>query len=293
MTTRTSEPDRESLRRAAQQVRLIALDVDGTSINSRGVCTPHTRRVLQQLIDRGYLLVPASGRAYAGLAGGTLPVQGIRYVISADGAIVTRCEGDVRIRQRLIPCATAAGLAGDLLRDTNCVYYHRDDAACTHVMACRSREIFYSLKKYPDQDDGLWDGVMKDGLDRQILAEGRDVVKMGMWFPIEEGFEGYEELVRRKYPDVSFFRADDNVLEFTAADTSKGTALEALAGYLGIPMEQTLAIGDNGNDVEMIRRAGIGVAMGNAIPQAKACADWIARTQDEDGAAEFFEQFLL
>lgn len=293
MTTRTSEPDRAALRRAAQNVRLIALDVDGTSINSRGECTPHTRQVLQRLIDRGILVVPATGRAYAGLVGGTLPLHGVRYVISADGAVVTRCEDNVRIRQRLIPCATAARLAADLMRDTNCVYYHRDDEACTHIMACRSREIFYSLKKYPDQDDGLWDGVVKDGLDRRILAEGQDVVKMGMWFPIEEGFEGYEEMVRRKYPEVSFFRADDNVLEFTAADTSKGTALEALAGYLGIPMEQTLAIGDNGNDVGMIRCAGIGVAMGNAIPQAKQSADWVARTQDEDGAAEFFEQFLL
>lgn len=291
--TMTSNTDRDALRRALGRVRLIALDVDGTSINSKGVCTPHTRQVLQRVIDRGYLLVPATGRAYAGLVGGTLPLDGVQYVISADGAIVTRCADGVRIRQSLIPCATAAALAADLMRGTNCVYYHRDDPPCTHVMACRSREIFFSLKKYPEQDDGLWNGVIQDGLDRRILAEGRDVVKMGMWFPIQEGFEGYENLVRQKYPDVSFFRADDNVLEFTAAHTSKGTALQALAGELGIPMEQTLAIGDNRNDVDMIRRAGVGVAMGNAIPETKQCADWIARTQDEDGTADFLEEFLL
>ena len=68
---------------------------------------------------------------------------------------------------------------------------------------------------------------------------------------------------------------------------------DQLLNGLGIPMEQTLAIGDNGNDVDMIRRAGVGVAMGNAIPETKQCADWIARTQDEDGAADFLEEFLL
>lgn len=282
----------QTLRAKLKSIRLIALDMDGTCLNSQGVCSPYTRQVIRQLLDRGYLVVPATGRAYAGLLEETLPLQGIQYVISADGAIITRCKDNQRIYQRLIPCQAAARLAADLANGTNCVYYHRDDAACSHIMVCRSREIFQALKKYPEQDE-FWEGILQEGLDRQILAEGRDVVKMGMWFPPEEGFEGYEALVRQRYPKISFFRADDNVLEFTAAETSKGKALQALAKELGIPMEQTLAIGDNGNDVEMIQCAGIGVAMGNAIPEAKRWADWVTGTQDEDGAARFLADFLL
>lgn len=281
----------QTLRARLKEIRLIALDMDGTCLNSQGVCSPYARQVLQKLLDRGYLVIPATGRAYAGLLE-TLQLQGIPYVISADGAIVTRCKDNQRIYQRLIPCQSAARLAADLARSTNCVYYHRDDAACSHIMVCRSPEIFHALKKYKEQDE-FWDGILQEGLDRQILAEGRDVVKMGMWFPPEEGFEGYEALVRQHYPEISFFRADDNVLEFTAAQTSKGKALKALAKELGIPMEQTLAIGDNGNDVEMLQLAGIGVAMRNAIPEAKRWADWVTGTQDEDGAARFLADFLL
>lgn len=277
----------------ASSIRLIALDVDGTSLNRAGVCTPRTRRVLQQLIDRGYLVVPATGRAAPGVVGQTLPLKGVAYVISSDGAMITRCGDGVCIDKRLIPWQAAADLAGELESDTTCVYYQRDDRDCTHVMACSSREVYRVLKKYSDYEDDLWHTVLPNGLDRQIRAEGKDVVKMGLWFPREKGFEAYERMLRQQYPPISCFRADDNVLEFTAKGVSKATALAALAEHLGIPMEQTLAIGDNGNDVEMIRAAGIGVAMGNAIPAAKAAADYIAGTQDQDGAACFLESFLL
>lgn len=277
----------------ASSIRLIALDVDGTSINSAGVCTPRTRQVLQQLIDCGYLVVPATGRAVSGVIGQTLPLKGIPYIISSDGAMITRCEDGACIYKRLIPWEAAADLAGELVSDTTCVYYQRDDQDCTHVMSCSNREVYRSLKKYSDYDDDLWHTMLPDGLDRQIRAEGKDVVKMGLWFPVEVGFERYEQILRQRYPQISFFRADDNVLEFTAKKVSKATALIALAEHLGIPMEQTLAIGDNGNDVEMIRAAGIGVAMGNAIPEAKSVADYIVGIQDQDGAACFLESFLL
>ncbi len=73
----------------------------------------------------------------------------------------------------------------------------------------------------------------------------------------------------------------------------KAVGLEWLTGYLNIPREQVLAVGDNDNDAEMLRWAGVGVAMGQGSPAARAAADWIAPGVDEDGAAVALEKYLV
>ncbi|HEY7974621.1 MAG TPA: HAD family hydrolase, partial [Ktedonobacterales bacterium] len=76
-------------------------------------------------------------------------------------------------------------------------------------------------------------------------------------------------------------------------DASKGASLRWLAQRLGIPMDQTMAIGDGVNDVSMLREAGLGVAMGNAAPEVRQAADAVTAAFDEDGAALAIERYVL
>ena len=85
----------------------------------------------------------------------------------------------------------------------------------------------------------------------------------------------------------------DTLIEVTPPNVSKGCALKTLAAYYRIPQSQVMAIGDQDNDVKMIAWAGLGVAMGNACPQAKAVADHIAPPLSEEDAAWVIEQFIL
>ncbi len=82
-------------------------------------------------------------------------------------------------------------------------------------------------------------------------------------------------------------------IEINRAGCSKGKALEHLCGLLGIRREEVLAVGDSGNDVEMLRFAGVGVAMRNATPEARAAADCSTASNDEDGVALAIEKFAL
>jgi hypothetical protein len=83
------------------------------------------------------------------------------------------------------------------------------------------------------------------------------------------------------------------LIEITAPNVSKGQALDTLAAYYNIPQSEVMAIGDQDNDVEMIAWAGLGIAMGNASPRAKAAADYIAPPLEEEGAAWAIEHFIL
>jgi hypothetical protein len=79
----------------------------------------------------------------------------------------------------------------------------------------------------------------------------------------------------------------------TPRGVSKGNGLRELAMLLGIHLSETIAVGDNLNDLDMLSTAGLGVAMGNATPEAKAQADYVTGSNNEDGVAQVIERFIL
>lgn len=283
--------DEGKLRETARGIRLIAMDMDGTSINSKKEFTPYTRKVMQALIDKGFLVVPATGRAYYRLNEKMLKLNNVRYIISADGAFVTECATGRHLWEQLIPCSVAAKMMAEFLVDGNCTYVQRNDIECSHVMGCTSRDLYRRIFMQPDFPKP--EEIMTAGLEQQVIKEGKDISKIGLFFTREDGFAYYEPLVSEKFPEVNYFRSDKTELEFTSRYTSKGRALRALAEFLEIPREQICAIGDNGNDTDMLEYAGLSIAMGNAVEILRKRADYIAATNDEEGAAQFFEDFFL
>jgi len=92
-------------------------------------------------------------------------------------------------------------------------------------------------------------------------------------------------LAARVPPDCATHLSHSDYLEVTAAGVDKGTALEHLAGHLGIPLTSTMAFGDGDNDIPMLVRAGVGVAMLSGTRGARSAARWITRGNDDDGVA--------
>jgi Cof subfamily protein (haloacid dehalogenase superfamily) len=93
--------------------------------------------------------------------------------------------------------------------------------------------------------------------------------------------------------DTELVTSELNYLEILASGVSKGSALRYLADYLGISVDEIIAVGDNPNDIEMIRAAGLGVAVANAHPDVKRIADLITDSNDDDGVAKVIEEYLL
>ncbi len=283
--------NREEVRERAKNVRVIALDMDGTSMNSKSEITPHTRAVIGRLVNQGYLVVPATGRAFHRLRENLIRVDGIRYVISANGAVITDGETGQQIAAHRIPRELAADLSADLLRPDTCMYIHRDDRENTHVFACGDGDLYEAHYRRPH-----WPGKETlPGMEFPELIRRKwdDIVKIGVWFKSEEKLHEAADFLKENYPQVSAFRAADYELEISDSRASKGNALQTLCERLGISPGEVCAIGDNGNDVSMLRYAGLGVAMGNALAEVKAQADYIAGLNDEEGAAKFFEAFFL
>ena len=128
--------------------------------------------------------------------------------------------------------------------------------------------------------------------DREALLAERigDVRKLNFFFHRHEEWLRCGERFRAL--PVEYASGIPNNFEITAAGVSKGAGLRLLCRRLGLDIRQTIACGDEGNDVSILRAAGLGVAMGNATAEAKAAADVVVADCDHDGVAEAIGRFL-
>jgi hydroxymethylpyrimidine pyrophosphatase-like HAD family hydrolase len=131
------------------------------------------------------------------------------------------------------------------------------------------------------QVDRLVDALLQEPMKAMLIARPATCDEVVPEF--KSAFDGRLQVVR----------SHPLFIEAVPSGVSKGRSVARLAEHIGISREETIAVGDNENDLTMVEWAGLGVAMGNATPQVKSAADWVAPSVAEDGVAEIVEQFIL
>ncbi len=271
-------------------IRLIALDLDGTLLNGGKTISPADRSAVEAAIGRGVLVVPVTGRPAQGVPQEVLDLPGVRYVISSNGATIR----DVVTGETLLETHLEAETALAVL------------AASDHVTMIR--EVFRAGVGYLSREDydilcDRYKGAMLQYVldTRQVLpGTVADFLREDPR-PIEELFflTGSEETklalqeTLSALPGIGFADPFPHDLEVMAGGIDKGEGLRFLLDRLGIDSAETMAVGDGGSDLPMLRAAGIGVAMGNATEGVRAGADWVTASNDENGVALAIEKFVL
>lgn len=261
--------------------RLIAMDLDGTLLKEDLSISPLVRRALERAAASGVRLTLATGRGYPSIRRWADDLGITTPVICYQGAVVTDTVTHRRIYERTF--------GRDVVRDVVAFARGRDLSLTLYV----ADEIYVEDKRHSDAFYDKWFGLPLHLVDDLTTALPGDPDKF-----LIVGEEGELDALRPAVVDafgerLQIVRSHRYFLEGLAADASKGHALAWLAGELGIAREETMAIGDSGNDRAMIAWAGLGVAMGNASDEAKAVADWTAPAVDEDGVAEAIERYCL
>ena len=143
--------------------------------------------------------------------------------------------------------------------------------------------LSYYLSSRTPLEDALW---------HQELLSGRSVEKCNLFFYTPEDKDAFRDALP-PLPYTNICTGMDNNLELTHQNANKGTALGWLSHRLSIPFSKILAIGDSGNDRDMIRLAGTGVAMANANDSLKTIADYVTASNDQEGVSQALEKFIL
>ena len=272
-------------------IRVIALDLDGTLLNSNKELSVGNLAALKSAADAGIEIVPTTGRFYGGMPEAVRVLPFVRYVISINGAEVRDLQTGEVIYRAEIPCDRAVEIMTAL--DKHPVIYdcYQSNAAfMTADMKARADDIVAS-PHYRQMIRDLRQAVPE--LKTFLTERGLGVQKIQLFTDRPELRLQLLEDLPRMFDDLSISSSLDQNVEINQGHANKGEALLALAEYLGIEREQTLAFGDGLNDLSMLKEAGVGVAMANACDEAMALADWITLSCDEDGVARGIEKFCF
>ena len=126
-----------------------------------------------------------------------------------------------------------------------------------------------------------------------VRERNDSVQKVQMHFLTEQERKAMQPKLEKLWPDMALSSSFINNIEINSLDATKGAALAFLCDYLGVDVSQSMSFGDGTNDISMLKAAGIGVAMGNAMDEVKVHADYVTDTCDNDGMAKAIERFCF
>ncbi len=262
-------------------VRLIVLDMDGTLIGPDLVVSPRLRRAIATAQERGIAVTLATGRMFdfvrpfARDLGITVPFISYQggLIQAADGPPIYRATMDRALMREVLELCARRGWRPVLYADDEVYLTERDRP-----------ESFY---RYMLGERLVWvDDLAK-------VVEEHEPLKFIIFVEPQQAAEVEAQLRQRFDGRMSIVRSHEMIVEGNPLGAAKIDALRRLAAYLGVAQAEVMVVGDQDNDAEMIAWAGVGVAMGNGSPAAKAAADWIAPPLEEDGAAVAIERFVL
>ena len=275
----------------SEPIRLIALDLDGTLLDTRKQLSEENRAALTRAARAGIHIVPTTGRFFDGMPEAVRALPFLRYAITINGAEVADHRTGEELYKADIPLARALELMRYL--DTLPVIYdcYQDNAGwiSQHLKARidstvkdpHFRKMLHELRKPVPE------------LKAFVTERNRDIQKIQFFIPTPELRQELLETLPKMFPELAVSSSVSENIEVNAAGATKGKALLGLAKRLGIPREGTMAFGDGLNDLSMLEAAGVGVAMENACAEAKAAADYITLSNDEHGVAYAIEKYCF
>lgn len=271
-------------------IRLIALDMDGTVLRTDKTVSERTMRALHSAVEQGIAVVPATGRIAKMVPKPVASVPGVRYAVTSNGAAVA----DLKERTFLYTNLMSREATDRLLRMLDSCGLLAE-AYCGGISYSDSRRMkmfqTYSVPK------NIYDYVLESqifvgNLPEFIASREYRLEKVNVPY-VPDFMQGPLREQVLSAGDYSVVSSCPENLEVNKAGASKGDGLARLCERLGIRPSEVLACGDGDNDMEMIRFAGVGVAMENSIPALKEAADFVTDTNDRDGVAKAVEKFAL
>lgn len=273
-----------------KEIRLIALDLDGTVFNDQKEITPRTIQAIRAALAAGAIVLPATGRTADGVPAQFTGIPGVRYALTSNGASVV----DLQTGERLVNLPFAPDLARRTYRALlpyggmlsifigGKSYTTRENAALSLAITPANLRSYFRDTRIEVED-----------MDKTLQDHAHEVEKFSMMYATVEQRDAAWRGIAAACPGLEMASSIERNLELNAPGVTKGRGLMALADHLGLRPSQVMAVGDSGNDLAMVKMAGLGVAMGNATPDVLAAADVVTGDNNHDGVAEAIEKYVL
>ncbi|MGM8213698.1 Cof-type HAD-IIB family hydrolase [Virgibacillus sp. W0430] len=243
-----------------KDIKLVALDMDGTLLNNQLEVSPYTKKVIQQAMEKGVHVVLSTGRWLDICYPIAEELNLSTYMITSNGSEIW--SADKKLLQRHLLDASVV--------DKMCAFADKVGIGTWLV----STEEVYLEGSRPD------DLYAHEWLKMAFVSMNDNQIK-----------QVKEEL--QKYGNLELSNSLPTNIEVNPEGINKASGLAWVCEKIGITMDEIMAVGDSLNDIRMIEEAGIGVAVGNAQEAVKNAADFVTDTNENDGVAKAIEKFVL
>ncbi len=253
--------------------KIISLDLDGTLLDREMHVSRENREAIAALTARGILVVPNSGRTLSEIPAEVRDNPDIRYIIHSDGAAIFDKQTG-KTSPAYMSHALSMRLCDTLRRYPTCLSVHH--RGVSYVSAAEHNEAGYIAYRVPPFYRRFLYDTNTPVPDLDALCRDMDEIEMICAFFTDDASL---EACRAELLATGELQVASSVpgnIEVFSAHAGKGNALRRLARELGIDESATIAVGDTTNDSDMILKAGLGLAMKNAVPELKAIADGVA-----------------
>lgn len=288
--------------------KFVAIDLDGTLLNSYGEVTQNTKDALLKAKKQGIEIVLSSGRPISSTESLAIELGVDNYLISGNGAAVYDIQNQKLIMDKFLTKEQVINIAklceknsffynvyteDEVIANSlnyNVLFYHKEnikkiEEKRTHINVVENilnyieesgKNKFLKITVC-DESQFIFNSIMK----RLKLIDGIDVLETE-YMSRKKIKSGTEDV------SIQYFYT-----EVTNKNVNKWSAIEFLLDKLHINREEVVAIGDNMNDIEMIQNAGLGIVMGNSNPKMKEIADEIVSDNNSEGVLEAFNKFIF
>ena len=264
--------------------KLVCIDIDGTLLDDNKQLLPKVRNSLRDADAKGIRIALGSGRMPAG-------VDMIEKNLGIECIKICNAGTCVLIGEQ---CISAAHLSLDSMRS---IYYTSAKEREIPLWIFEGRDWYVTdVDQFVKRESTILLHQPKivdfEELCEQWQQEGRKPNKLLLAGDAGQVREMHQDMLHHQYEEIGMARSAETYLEIFPKGIDKGTALLAVCDALGIGLEETIAIGDQELDLPMIVAAGVGIAMGNAIPELKQKADFVTKTNNEAGVACALERYI-
>lgn len=241
------------------EIKLIALDMDGTLLNDQHEVSDENRQAIKEAEKKGVKVVLSTGRSLKTARDYVLSLELSSYLVTVNGSEIWGPDGEL---------------------------VERTSVATEHIKWMHDLSRQHKTKFWAISSENNWNNEMPE----DVLSQ--EWLKFG--FHIEE--DAIREKVLKELESKGLFEITNSSLvniEVNAIGINKAKGLQKVCSLLGISMENVMAVGDSMNDIAMITEAGLGIAMGNAQETVKKAADGITGKNTENGVAQAIHKWVL
>lgn len=260
---------------------MAAFDLDGTLLNSEHKLAAKNREALQALAANDILVVLVSGRMHRSIQPISDQIGLENPIISYNGAMVRHATTGEVYHHTPVPADYAMAVVNDCIEQN------------LHLNFCLNDELYVAERNAWSDLYETRTGVPATPVGDLRELAGETPTKI-LLIHTPEKLQPLLESFQTNYAERLYVtQTQAEYIEFMNPTVTKGRALTALANQFNIPMNTVVAFGDSYNDESLLKTAGFGIAMANAVPPILACADHITTTNDDHGVAKAVRELIL